>query len=253
LPRLAKLARVPWWVKAASARGLSAAPVEALDRALATVGSPAHVRGQVTRRLRRSRAIMPEATLGRVFDAAVSHWLPEEVAALLGSYTNPRPLADGISGNVHEQMCLWDAHHYLPEDVLTKVDRTTMAVSLEGREPLLDHRVAEYATRLPEHLRRGALGRKHILRKILYRHVPRELVDRPKQGFAVPLETWLHRDLAELVRDHLAPERIRRAGLLEEPVVRRVVDDFYAGNRRNTSQLWFLLAFEMWRERWGTP
>jgi asparagine synthase (glutamine-hydrolysing) len=195
--------------------------------------------------------MLPEATPGRVYDAAISYWLEEEVAELLGAYSNPRGLSDALPGSVHEQMCLWDVAHYLPEDVLTKVDRTTMAVSLEGREPMLDHRVVEYAFRLPEHLRRGELGRKHLLKKILYRHVPRELVDRPKQGFAIPLETWLAADLKQLVYEYLSPERIRAAGLLDEGVVRRVTGDFYAGNRRNTSQLWFLLAFEMWRETWG--
>jgi asparagine synthase (glutamine-hydrolysing) len=186
-----------------------------------------------------------------VFDAAVSYWLPEEVEMLLGSYVNPRALSDAMPGSVHEQMCFWDAQHYLPGDVLTKVDRTTMSVSLEGREPLLDHRVVEFAFRLPGHLRRGELGRKHLLKKILYRYVPRELVDRPKQGFAIPLEAWLRDDLKSLVDDYLDPDRIRRAGILNTDVARRVADDFYAGNARNTTQLWFLLAFEMWRERWG--
>ena len=194
---------------------------------------------------------MPDASVARVYDAAIAYWLPEEIEELTGSYSNPRVLADTYNGSASEKMCLWDFHHYLPGDVLTKVDRTTMAVSLEGREPMLDHRLIEFAFRLPEHLRHGALGRKHLLKKILYRHVPRELVDRPKQGFAIPLERWLRDEMSDLVRDYLSNERIRRAGFFEAGVVSRLVRDFYDGNGRVAEQVWFLLAFELWRERWG--
>lgn len=250
LPRLDRFAKMPPWMKAAVARTLSGARVDAIDRAMAKAGAPASARGRVTRFMRRARAILPVASTGRVYDAAVSYWLPEEVAELVGSYQNPRDLADTFEGNAHEQMCLWDLHHYLPGDVLTKVDRTTMAVSLEGREPMLDHRLVEYAFRLPSHLRNGALGRKHLLRKILYRHVPRALVDRPKQGFSIPLQRWLQEDLRELVGDFLASNRIRQAGVLDDSVVQRVVHDFYRGDAKLTSHLWYLLAFEMWREEW---
>src|SRR5260221_11925058 len=102
--------------------------------------------------------------------------------------------------------------YYLPDDILVKVDRTTMAVGLEGREPLLDHRLAEFALRLPLAMRRGELGAKHLLRKVLYRHVPRGLVDRPKPGFALPLSSWMRGELAPLLDQYLDPKRIRQAG-----------------------------------------
>jgi asparagine synthase (glutamine-hydrolysing) len=250
LPRLRRFSQMPARLKTAAGGALARTHVDLLDRRLARLGATASVRGRITRLIRRSRAILPNASVGLVYDAAVSYWLPEEVAELLGAYQNPRDLADAFDGNEHEQMGLWDLHHYLPGDVLTKVDRTTMAVSLEGREPLLDHRLVEFAFRLPTHLRNGALGRKHLLKKILYRHVPRALVDRPKQGFAIPLERWLRDDLHELARDYLASPRIRKAGILDDSVVQRVVDGFYRGDRKLTTQLWFLLAFEMWREEW---
>ena len=251
LKRLDALARVPGWVKNASAHSLSYASVDAVDGALSRLGGSAAARGRVTRRIRRARAVMPNATTARVYDAAISYWLPEEIAELTGSYSNPRVLADAYRGSANEQMCLWDFHHYLPGDVLTKVDRTTMAVSLEGREPMLDHRLVEFAFRLPSHLRRGALGPKHLLKKILYRHVPRDLVDRPKQGFAIPLEQWLRKDMRDLVHDYLSDERVRRAGVFDADIVRRLVRDFYAGNGRSAEQVWFVLAFELWREQWG--
>jgi asparagine synthase (glutamine-hydrolysing) len=251
LNRLDSLARIPGWVKTASAHSLSYASVDAVDGALSRLGGSAATRGRVTRRIRRARAVMPNATMARVYDAAISYWLPEEIEELTGAYSNPRVLADAYRGDASEQMCLWDFHHYLPGDVLTKVDRTTMAVSLEGREPMLDHRLVEFAFRLPPHLRRGALGPKHLLKKILYRYVPRELVDRPKQGFAIPLEQWLRRDMRDLVNDYLSDERVRRAGVFDPDMVQRLVRDFYDGNGRTAEQLWFLLAFELWREKWG--
>ncbi|HET6348077.1 MAG TPA: asparagine synthase (glutamine-hydrolyzing) [Candidatus Krumholzibacteria bacterium] len=251
LRRLDTLARVPGWGKTASAYLLAHARTDAVDAALSRLGGSAAVRGQVTRRIRRTRAIMPRASVSGVYDAAISYWLPEEVAELIGGYSNPRQGLDAYRGEPLEEMCLWDFHNYLPGDVLTKVDRTTMAVSLEGREPMLDHRLVEFAFRLPSRLRRGPLGSKHVLKKILYRRVPRALVDRPKQGFAIPLERWLRGDLRDLVNDHLDESRIRSAGIFDPGIVRRLVDDFYLGNGRSAEQLWFLLAFELWRETWG--
>jgi asparagine synthase (glutamine-hydrolysing) len=111
--------------------------------------------------------------------------------------------------------------------------------------------------RLPLSLRRGALGPKHLLRRVLYKHVPRELLERPKQGFGVPLSSWLRGDLNSLMRDYLSPERIRKADILDPRMVQRAVKNFVDGGPRNdrvdVQKLWYLLAFEMWRERWMKP
>jgi asparagine synthase (glutamine-hydrolysing) len=100
-------------------------------------------------------------------------------------------------------------------------------------------------------LRRGELGPKQLLKSILYRYVPRELVDRPKQGFAIPLGGWLKTDLKELVNDYLAEDRIRKAGIMDAKLVRQSVESFYKGVSTRSTPLWFLLSFEMWREKWG--
>jgi asparagine synthase (glutamine-hydrolysing) len=151
-------------------------------------------------------------------------------------------------------MSLNDLRYFLPDDILVKVDRATMATGLEGREPLLDHRLVEFALRLPFAMRRGALGPKHLLRKVLYKYVPRELLERPKQGFGVPLASWLRGELAPLVHEYLAPHRIREAGLFDPERVARTVANFRDGgplnDRLDTQKLWYLLAFEMWREKW---
>jgi len=149
-----------------------------------------------------------------------------------------------------------DIRHFLPDDILVKVDRTTMACGLEGREPLLDHRVAEFALRLPHAMRRGALGPKHLMRKILYKYVPRDIIERPKQGFAVPLSSWLRGDLKTLIDEYLSPARIRDGGLFDPGEVARAVRNFREGgtanDRLDTQKIWYLLSFEMWRSRWMT-
>jgi asparagine synthase (glutamine-hydrolysing) len=134
--------------------------------------------------------------------------------------------------------------------LLTKVDRTTMAASIEGREPLLDHRVVEFAFRIPTRLKIGNLGAKHLLKSIVYRYVPRELLDRKKQGFAVPLDSWLRRELRDLAGDYLSEARIRAAGILDWKTVSQATKDFYAGTDRLKAPLWYVIAFEMWHEAW---
>jgi asparagine synthase (glutamine-hydrolysing) len=105
-------------------------------------------------------------------------------------------------------------------------------------------------------MRRGPLGPKHLMRKILYKYVPREILERPKQGFGVPLSRWLRGDLSNLVDEYLAPARIRDGGLFDPDVVAQAVRNFRDGgtanDRLDTQKLWYLLAFEMWRSRWMT-
>src|SRR5690606_17758512 len=105
---------------------------------------------------------------------------------------------------------------------------------------------------LPAHLRRGTLGPKHLAKRILYRYVPRELLDRPKQGVGIPLAAWLRDGRRELVRDYLSPARIRAAGIMDTELVDAVVSGFYDGDEGLARPLWLLLTFEMWREHWAS-
>ena len=188
--------------------------------------------------------------VGELFDNALAHIPCTEVATLTGHAAARRTLADAYAGADGEKLCLWDLHHYLPADVLTKVDRATMAVSIEGREPLIDHRLAEFAFSLPFEMRRGALGSKHLLKKVLYKYVPRRLVDRPKRGFAVPVKQWLTEDLAGLVDEHLNPVQIRRQGLFDPGLVSGYLKRLRAGDVAVRQRVWSLLAFQMWHRRW---
>jgi len=183
----------------------------------------------------------------------MSFWTPWDIATLLHHEPAPRARVN-VDRGFADQMVRCDLRHYLPDDILVKVDRTTMASGLEGREPLLDHRLVEFALHLPLEMRRGALGTKHLLRKVLYRHVPRELLDRPKQGFAVPLARWLRGELSPLVHEYLSPERVKAAGLFDPAMVAQAVKNFREGgpgnDRLDVQKLWYLIAFELWRSRW---
>jgi asparagine synthase (glutamine-hydrolysing) len=259
LERHASLARFPQ-----AARRAMSAPLRALDanslRALAErLPLPAHARHRARRalleRLAKLAVMLPRLDGPTMYDLAMSFWTPWEVTALLGRETAPRERVEG-PGGVADQMVHCDLRHYLPDDILAKVDRTTMAAGLEGRDPMLDHRLVEFALRLPLALRRGPLGAKHLLRKVLYRHVPRELIERPKQGFGIPLSSWLRGELAPLLDEYLAADRIRAGGLFDPAEVRRTVANFREGgaanDRLDVQKVWLLLAFEMWRSRWDT-
>jgi asparagine synthase (glutamine-hydrolysing) len=161
-----------------------------------------------------------------------------------------RTFRDPRCGGIVERAMATDIKTYLVDDILTKVDRASMAYSLEARVPLLDHRIVEFAARLPmEHKVHGG-GTKHLLRKILYRHVPRELIDRPKMGFGIPVNRWLRNELRPLLSEYLCEDRVRREGFLRPEGVQRVVREHLSGRRDHQYRLWALLVFAMWVERY---
>jgi asparagine synthase (glutamine-hydrolysing) len=207
--------------------------------------------GKRLQRLQRLGEMLREPSIGNIKEVYAANWHPDELARLIGNERSARPTANAYPGEPGARVGLLDFEHYLPEDILTKVDRTTMSVSIEGREPLLDHRLIEFAFSLPQHLRQGKLGPKHLLKKILYRYVPRELVDRPKQGFAIPLDQWLRTDLKVLMDEFLSESRIRNAGLMDPGLVSLAIERFRAGDTTLGVPVWSLLAFELWREQWG--
>ena len=149
-----------------------------------------------------------------------------------------------------EKMMYWDALFYLPGDILTKVDRASMASSLEARAPLLDRRIYEYAWRVPSQFKiRNGKG-KWLLRQVLKRHVPEELFERPKQGFSVPVGEWLRGPLKGWAEDLLSVKKLERHGLLDTPTIRTAWTDHLAGRGSNAQKLWTVLMFQAWHERW---
>ena len=175
--------------------------------------------------------------------AALTHGLTEHAINL------PRPTTARREGLL-ECMQLFDTTTYLPDDILQKVDRASMAVALEVRPPLLDHRVVEFAWTLPRHLRVRAGKSKWLLRCVLDRHVPRKLVERPKMGFGVPLAQWLRGPLRHWAEDLLDPLHLG-GGLLDTRAVRQLWLDHVDGNRNWAYALWTILMFEAWRRRWA--
>ena len=189
-----------------------------------------------------------------IYRSLVSQWQrPEEIAA--AGHEPPGPLWDaGIAVDFPElvpRMQFLDLVTYLPDDILTKVDRATMAVGLEGRVPMLDHRVVAFSWALPSRFKvRGGEG-KWLLRRVLDRYLPRRLIDRPKMGFAVPIDSWLRGPLRDWAETLLAAERLADDGLLRVEPVRRAWKEHLAGSRNWQHQLWTVLMLQAWRERWA--
>jgi asparagine synthase (glutamine-hydrolysing) len=186
-----------------------------------------------------------------LYRSLVTEW-PQGAELVRGAGLLPTKLHDAnlVAGvpEAEHRMMLWDTLTYLPDDILTKVDRAAMSVSLETRVPFLDHRVVELAWRLPLHMKiRGGQG-KWALRQVLYKYVPRELIERPKAGFGIPVGQWLRGPLREWAEELLNEARLEREGYFNAVTIRQLWREHLSGRHDWISRLWAVLMFQAWLE-----
>lgn len=149
-----------------------------------------------------------------------------------------------------QKMMLIDLKTYLPDDLLVKVDRASMSVALEAREPFLDNKILEFSSALTPQLKYKNGVSKYILKKILYKYVPPELVNRPKQGFGVPIQEWFSQELKQLYTESLSADKIRQRGILNPHTVNILLKEYLNCNTANSDKLWLIFAFQMWQDKW---
>ncbi len=186
--------------------------------------------------------------LSQVFtDAEVADLLKPEFKELQTSHTSTELL--NMDADPLAYMMAVDYQTYMADDILQKVDRATMSVSLEGREPFLDQNIVEWAAQLPSDYKYHNGIKKYILREIVHKSVPKEMMDRPKMGFGIPLNAWLQAELRPLVEEHLSPAALRH-GLFEEKAVAKLLQQFWGGRTEKHTKVWYLLMFQMWYQKW---
>ena len=196
--------------------------------------------------------VLPCADREAFYDALMSHWQQPE-QTVIGSGIVPTAMNSPSrwpkTDSFEHWMMAVDAKQYMSDDILAKVDRAAMANSLETRVPLLDHRVIEFAWRLPLHQKiRNGTG-KWALRQVLYRHVPRAMIERPKKGFSIPLANWLRGPLRDWAEAQLEETRLNREGYFYAAPIRKMWKEHVDGKRDNASKLWSILMFQAWLER----
>ncbi|MFZ5761965.1 MAG: asparagine synthase (glutamine-hydrolyzing) [Thermodesulfobacteriota bacterium] len=202
-------------------------------------------------KLHKLAEIIPARSMDEVYSLLISHWKYPQKIVVDGSEPVAERQPDGYQHggmNFPHRMMYQDLVSYLPDDILVKVDRAAMAVSLETRIPMLDHRVVEFAWRLPLAMKiRNGQG-KWLLRQMLYKYVPRELVERPKMGFGVPLDAWLRGPLRPWAEELLDDSRLQREGFLRCAPIRHKWREHLSGRRNWAYHLWGVLMFQAWLE-----
>jgi asparagine synthase (glutamine-hydrolysing) len=250
--RWGRLSRIPARLRTWASKGITALSPATWNRLLNPAGLLGHRRGRNPGDfLHKGAMVMGARSSTELYRLLVSHWdtpasLVLDAQEPLTVLTSPE-LQPDTDHFVHQMMAM-DLVTYLPGDILVKVDRAAMGVSLETRVPFLDHQVVEFAWKLPLGYKlRDGVG-KWPLRQVLYRHVPQKLIERPKTGFGIPIEHWLRSSLRDWAESLLSEERIRREGFLDPAPVREKWNEHLSGKRNWQFLLWDVLMFQAWLE-----
>jgi asparagine synthase (glutamine-hydrolysing) len=252
---LPRVHRIPLAARRLIGAGLGRIPAATWQRAshAATALVPGISDQRIGEQIHKLGNLMTAGSTGQMYRSLLSAWQhPEQlVSGVVASADQTGAILDGHEpGQLLDRMMLADQMMYLPDDLLAKVDRASMAVSLEVRAPILDHRVVEFSWRLPSALKiRGPLG-KWILRQVLYRRVPQGIVERPKMGFSVPIDRWLRGPLRAWAEGLLPTCESAGDGLLNTAAVQKTWMDLQQGRRPAGAALWAVLMFQAWKARW---
>jgi asparagine synthase (glutamine-hydrolysing) len=252
-----KMSRLPRGARSLTASGIRAMSPATWNKLLGPMQplAPRTLRQtNIGDKLHKGAGVLAARRVDDLYLGLVTHWEPEglviggqEPATCLRGNPLPLPGLDDV-----QRMMAMDAITYLPDDILVKVDRAAMGVSLEGRVPFLDHRVVEFAWRVPQSMKlRDGVG-KWILRQVLYRHVPKELIERPKMGFGVPIDAWLRGPLRDWAEALLDEGRLRREGYFKPAPIRAKWAEHLSGQRNWQYHLWDVLMFQAWLEEQST-
>lgn len=248
-----QLSRLPLPLRRMAAAAMSRAPGHLLEKAVDVLPEKLRVK-HLADRLPKLAEMLALPNGEAVYRELISHAKEPEQLVLRAAEPDTvlgRPDRLPTLPSLRERMMLLDQMTYLPDDILTKVDRASMAVGLEARVPFLDHRLVEFAWQVPtEYKYRDGEG-KWLLRQVLYRYVPQELMDRPKMGFGVPIEHWLRGPLRDWAEELLDEKRLREEGFFSPRPVREMWNEHVSGKRRWHYYLWDMLMFQAWLDRWG--
>lgn len=251
-----RVARLPLPLRSAAAGLLASLPAGALNGAVALAGplAPRELKaGRAAEKMHKLARVLAMADETSFHDRLLA--TADDPAGLLLEDVRPRILPETLDARAAalpfaERAMLLDTACYLPDDVLTKVDRASMAVSLETRTPYLDRELFRFAWSLPPAMRHSGGGDgKALLRQMLYARVPRALVDRPKAGFAIPVGRWLRTGLRDWVESELSVGALARSGLLDIGTIRKRWQEHLAGARDHETLLWNVLMFQAWQGR----
>jgi asparagine synthase (glutamine-hydrolysing) len=247
-----RIARAPSWLRKAAAAFINSLSTDAWNRGYRSAEWALPERWRTANageKARKLADVLSTSTPKDMYLTLLSHW-KHPASLVVGGHEPPTLQQRGASGlndrELVEQMMYVDLLSYLPDDILCKVDRAAMAVSLETRVPFLDHRIVEFAWTLPMQYRLDGTGGKRILRELLKRHLPPEVHARPKMGFGVPIQAWLRGPLRDWCESLIEETRLKNEGYLNPGPIRQAWDEHQSGRRDRGYELWDILMFQSW-------